>query len=65
MYLRKRVIGDLYLASSLLFITLAFLYFGFTNNGLPFLIIGLALAGFGIKTKHTLIKQEKKARKKI
>ena len=58
MKLRKRAIGDLYLAASVVFIYLAFLYFGFRANGWPFLVIGLVIAAFGIKTKKVMMKEE-------
>ena len=63
-HLRKRVIGDLYMASSLIFIYLAFLYFGFSGEGLAFLVIGLVIGLFGMKTKKVMIEQELKAKKK-
>jgi hypothetical protein len=61
MKLRKRAIGDLYLAASILFLYLAFLYFGFELNGWPFLVIGFVVAVFGMKTKKVMMKEEKKA----
>ncbi len=64
MKIRKRVIGDLYLAASIIFIFLSFLYFGFKENGFIFLIIGLILAFFGINSKKDLIKKEYKSKKK-
>ena len=60
MKLRKRIIGDLYLTSSVIFFYLAFLYFGFGANGWVFLIIGLVIAFFGIKTKKLMMSKEKK-----
>jgi hypothetical protein len=62
--LRKRTIGDLYLASSLIFIYLAFLYFGFQKNGFVFLVVGLAIASFGIKTKKVMIEREEMERRR-
>ena len=66
MKLRKRAIGDLYLAASLIFIFLSFLYFGFEKNGWAFLVIGLVIALFGMKTKKIMIEKEElpKAKKK-
>ena len=64
MKLRKRAIGDLYLAASILFLYLAFLYFGFELNGWPFLVIGLVVAVFGMKTKEVMTLKEKSAPKK-
>ena len=64
MNLRKRVIGDLYLSASLIFIFLAFLYFGSKQDGWAFLIIGLAVAVFGIKTKKVMIGKESPKRSK-
>ena len=66
MKLRKRAIGDLYLAASIIFIYLAFLYFGLDLNGWAFLVIGLIVALFGIKTKKVMLVQEKgkKAKRK-
>ncbi len=68
MKLRKRTIGDLYLASSLVFLFLAFLYFGFSLNGWAFLIIGLVVALLGINTKNVMLAREmaapNKAKKK-
>jgi len=58
MKLRKRAIGDLYLAASIIFIFLAFLYFGFKGKGLTFLVVGLILAIFGIRTKKVMIARE-------
>ena len=58
MKLRKRAIGDLYLAASIIFIFLAFLYFGFEGKGLTFLTVGLALAILGIRTKKLMIARE-------
>lgn len=55
MKLRKRAIGDLYLAASIIFIFLAFLYFGFEKNGWPFLIIGFLTSFIGIKTKKVMV----------
>ncbi|MBW2981025.1 hypothetical protein KY360_06435 [Candidatus Woesearchaeota archaeon] len=63
MKLRKRAIGDLYLAASVIFIYLAFLYFGFKANGWPFLVIGLLIATFGIKTKKVMVAEEGKPKK--
>lgn len=62
--LRKRTIGDLYLAASLIFVYLAFLYFGFHKNGFVFLIVGLGIATFGIKTKKVMIEREEMERRK-
>jgi hypothetical protein len=65
MKLRKRAIGDLYLAASILFLYLAFLYFGFEQNGWAFLVIGLAVAAFGMKTKKVMMQgAPKKAKSK-
>jgi hypothetical protein len=64
MKLRKRAIGDLYLAASILFLYLAFLYFGFELNGWPFLVIGLVVAAFGMKTKKIMMTKERAAPKK-
>ena len=64
MKLRKRAIGDLYLAASVIFIYLAFLYFGFRANGWPFLVIGLVIAVFGIKTKKVMMKEERREKPK-
>lgn len=74
MKLRKRAIGDLYLAASVIFIFLSFLYFGLYKNfnyGWTFLAIGLAVALFGMKTKGIMagkesvkIRNPKKARSK-
>ncbi len=58
-HLRKRVVGDLYLASSIPFIYLAFLNFGLERKGLTFLVIGLIIAFFGMKTKKVMIEKEK------
>lgn len=58
MKLRKRAIGDLYLTASIIFIFLAFLHFGFEAKGLTFLIIGMALGLFGIRTKEVMKKKE-------
>ena len=63
MGLRKKVIGDLYLASSLVFIFLGFLYAGILIQpvyGLIFLVIGLIVALLGVVTKKTLILKESK-----
>ena len=60
MKLRKKAIGDLYLASSIIFIYLSFLYFGLGANGWVFLVIGLVIAFFGIKTKKVMMAKEKK-----
>lgn len=65
MKLRKRAIGDLYLAASVIFIFLAFLYFGFNGNGWAFLVIGLLIAFFGIKTKKVMIQKETENPKKV
>ena len=62
MTLRKRAIGDLYLAASVLFIFLSFVYFGAIRRqdlGVTFLIMGLVIAIFGIFTKNTLVGKEK------
>lgn len=56
--LRKRTIGDLYLASSIIFFYLAFLYFGFEGKGLTFLVIGLVIGFFGMKTKRVMKEKE-------
>ncbi len=64
MGLRKRAIGDLYLAASIIFIYLAFLYFGFKGKGLAFFVIGLALALFGIRTKNVMTTNERIAKPK-
>lgn len=58
-HLRKRMIGDLYLASSIIFVYLAFLYFGFQRNGFIFLIIGILIGIFGMKTKKVMMGKEK------
>ena len=63
MKLRKRAIGDLYLAASIIFIYLAFLYFGFKGNGWVFLIIGIVVAILGVKTKKVMIEEERKPEK--
>ena len=61
MYIRQRIIGDMYLACSLIFIYLSLLYFGMAvyRYGLIFIIIGLALAVFGGITKQYLKRKEK------
>ncbi len=64
MKLRKRAIGDLYLAASIIFIYLALLYFGFSLNGWAFLIIGLVIAVFGVKTKKVMMGEEEKPKRK-
>ncbi|MBI4148890.1 hypothetical protein HY491_00425 [Candidatus Woesearchaeota archaeon] len=65
MKLRQRVIGDLYLASSIIFIYLTFLYYGFgQGKGWIFLSAGMALAIFGAYTKRTLMRKEQTKRRK-
>ncbi len=74
MKLRKRVIGDLYLAASSIFIFLAFLYFTIIEKddsfsyGISFLVIGLVIAGVGMVVKNIMIQKEKiesKPKKKL
>ena len=65
MRIRKRIIGDMYLASSILFIYLTFLYYGFgQNKGWIFLSVGMALAIFGAYTKQTLMRKENPAKRR-
>ncbi len=64
MKLRKRAIGDLYLAASIVFVYLAFLYFGFNLNGWVFMTIGVVIAGFGIRTKKVMLEEEKGPKRK-
>ena len=63
MKLRKRAIGDMYLAASFIFIYLSLLQFGLSQNGLLFLVIGLVVAVFGMRTKKIMIEKEKPAKK--
>jgi len=65
MRIRKRVIGDLYLASSIIFIYLTFLYYGFgRDQGWIFLSVGMALAVFGAYTKRTLSRKVQARRRR-
>jgi hypothetical protein len=63
MHIRQRLIGDLYLSSSIIFIYLAFLYFIYSANGWGFLIAGFSLALFGVKTKQIMVLKEKPKKK--
>ena len=60
MQLRKRAIGDLYLASSIIFIFLTFVAVISRKNTMAiwFLAIGMLIALFGIKTKKVMIEKE-------
>lgn len=65
MRIRQRVIGDLYLASSIIFIYLTFLYYGFgQDKGWIFLSVGMALAVFGAYTKRMLMRKERTRRRR-
>jgi len=61
MKLRKRVIGDLYLSASIIFIFLTFLAVGSGKNNLAiaFLAVGMLIALFGIRTKKAMMEKEK------
>ncbi|HLC96403.1 MAG TPA: hypothetical protein VJH97_03715 [Candidatus Nanoarchaeia archaeon] len=67
MKLRRRTIGDLYLAASILFIFLSFVYSGAFERydfAFAFLVIGLLVALFGAITKRKLIQQEHSRKRK-
>ena len=49
----------MYLTASLIFFYLAFIYFGFLGKGVTFLITGIVVALYGIKTKKVVIEREK------
>jgi len=64
MKIRKRVVGDMYLAASFIFIFLAFLYFTVLQKddsytyGVSFLVLGLIIAFVGIVVKNLFVKNE-------
>lgn len=65
MYLRKTIIGDLYLASSIIFFFLAFLYIGYDRSGWwMFLATGIVIAFIGMQTKREMAAKEEIDNKK-
>jgi len=63
MNLRKRAIGDLYLAASIIFIFLSFLYFGLYKNtsyAWSFFAGGLIVSFIGMRTKKVMMGKERK-----
>ena len=67
MNIRIRTIGDLYLASSLIFIFLTFLYASVLKRygySFAFFIVALLLSFIGVRVKKALILKELKSVKK-
>ncbi|MBU0629268.1 MAG: hypothetical protein KKC75_08840 [Nanoarchaeota archaeon] len=66
MKLRKRVIGDLYLSSSILFIFLTFVAVISRKNNLAIalLAVGMLIALIGVRTKQVMIEREKQETKR-